>query len=827
MGEVYRARDPRLGREVAIKVLPEEMAKDGSRLHRFEQEARVVGSLSHPNLLSLYDVGRDDGVSYLVTELLEGRSLRDLLESGPLPARKAVEHAQQIARGLSAAHAKGVVHRDLKPANFFVARDGALKILDFGIAKLTQPDPRTSASLDPSTDTAEGRVVGTVGYMAPEQVRGLGVDARSDIFAFGAVLYEMLSGRRAFQGETTADTLTAILTKSPEELSRPGLALPPGLERIVLRCLEKDPEERFQSARDVAFALEAEGTATTATAARAPAAAGQGRRRLVLGVAVLAAAFAGSFLWGTRVGRPTSPSFTRVTFRRGIVDSARFTPDGETVIYSARWDGKPSEVFSQRLATAEARTVGLTGASVEKTAGGEMAVVLASGTLARVPLEGGSPREVVDSVAGADWKRDGTAFAIVRNVGDHQRLEYPIGQVLHETTGIERIGFPRISPRGDSVAFIDWTLGVGHRAGDVAVADLSGRMRTLSRGWGWLEGLAWSPEGSEVWFTASRFGVTRALHAVTLSGKERLVLRVPENLAIQDVARNGRVLLSHGRVRIEMWGRMAGDAADRDLTWLGTSVTAIVSPDGKQIVLQGTDERGPLMASAHLRRMDGSPPVRLADGEPFDVSPDWKHVLCGIGRRQLRLVPIGPGEARTLPRGTIDGYRWAFFHPDGQRIVVVGNERGRPLRLFVQDLPAGLPRPFSPEGVGFSFPAALFSPDGRCFCARPPGPPAPRVLYPIDGGEPRPIPWLGTRDQPLFWGEDGRSLFVWAPSAGIAATISRLDLESGHRARWLGLAPADPEGVRDVLPWFSSNGRYYAYSYWRTPSDLFLVEGLR
>jgi WD40 repeat protein len=253
MGEVYRARDTRLGRDVAVKVLPTEYAQSPDRLRRFEQEARLAGSLSHPNVLSLYDVGTHEGAPYLVTELLEGRSLRDVLDWGPLGVRKAVEYAQQIARGLAAAHAKGIVHRDLKPENLFVTRDGQVKILDFGLAKLTEAD---ASGFDKSTTTTEGRILGTTGYMSPEQVRGRPVDARSDIFALGAVLYEMLSGRRAFSGDTAADTMTAILTREPGEISGPGLSVPPGFERMVRQCLEKEPEERFQTAHDLALALE-------------------------------------------------------------------------------------------------------------------------------------------------------------------------------------------------------------------------------------------------------------------------------------------------------------------------------------------------------------------------------------------------------------------------------------------------------------------------------------------------------------------------------------------------------------------------------------------
>ena len=300
MGEVYRARDPRLGRDVAVKVLRDNASPSAEQLHRFEQEARIVGSLNHPNVLGLHDVGSYEGMPYIVTELLEGRLVRDILAAGPLPHRKAVECAQQVARGLAAAHERGIVHRDLKPANLFLTKDGQIKILDFGVAKLTEPGPTAG---DPSlTSTADGLVLGTEGYMSPEQVRGRGVDARSDIFALGAVVYEMLSGRRAFYGDTVPDTMTAILTKDPEDLSRPGLVVPFALDRIVRRCLEKDPAERFQSARDVAFALEAGAAPFVTASPLEPGVATDARSRRRLW-AVLSVGIGASLLFGAIVDR--------------------------------------------------------------------------------------------------------------------------------------------------------------------------------------------------------------------------------------------------------------------------------------------------------------------------------------------------------------------------------------------------------------------------------------------------------------------------------------------------------------------------------------------
>src|SRR3974390_2246601 len=260
MGEVYRARDARLNRDVAIKILPASFSSDPDRLQRFAQEARAAAALSHPNILSIYDIGDDQGAPYVVSELLEGETLRDRLRNGALAQRKATEYARQIASGLGAAHEKGIVHRDLKPEYIFITSDGRVKILDFGLAKLTRPEASDTA--DAATQTRQiatdaGTVMGTVGYMAPEQVRGKPADPRSDIFAFGAILYEMLSGKRAFHGDSAADTMSALLKEDPPDLAETNRNVSPALERIVRHCLEKNPAERFQSARDVAFNLDA------------------------------------------------------------------------------------------------------------------------------------------------------------------------------------------------------------------------------------------------------------------------------------------------------------------------------------------------------------------------------------------------------------------------------------------------------------------------------------------------------------------------------------------------------------------------------------------
>ena len=360
MGEVYRARDTRLGRDVAVKILPEAFARDEDRMRRFEQEARAVAALNHPNVLAIYDTGAQDGVPYLVSELLDGESLCESLRHGSLPTRKAVEYARQIADGLAAAHEKRIVHRDLKPENLFLTASGRVKILDFGLAKVpaSQSAP---ASPDASTATitavtSPGVVMGTTGYMAPEQVRGETVDHRADIFSLGATIYEMLTGKRAFKGQTAIETLNAILKEDPPDLDVDKAHIPPALERIVRHCLEKRPADRFQSARDLMFALDDILTTSVSAPARAlPFSNSIGK---LASVAVLAAAMgAGAVYWVS----PRTAPLDRAEFAisvPGEVSHLSLSPDGKWLAFvcPGETDGSPM-VFVQRIGSASAHAI--------------------------------------------------------------------------------------------------------------------------------------------------------------------------------------------------------------------------------------------------------------------------------------------------------------------------------------------------------------------------------------------------------------------------------------------------------------------------------------
>src|ERR1700689_677670 len=534
MGEVYRARDTRLQRDVAIKILPNALAQDQDRLRRFEQEARAVAALNHPNLLAIHDIGEQNGTRFIVSELLEGQSLRAELDSGPLPQRKASDYAAQIAQGLAAAHEKNIVHRDLKPENIFITREGRIKILDFGLAKFAPAKSETrheSAGLTlTSSPTEAGMVMGTAGYMAPEQVRGAAIDSRTDIFAFGAVLYEVLSGRRAFRRDTAAETMTAILKEEPPDLSEMNQPISPGLARIVRRCLEKQPEQRFQSAKDLAFALEALTGATSKTAATAVGAERPRWLGFVAIAAVAGVAIGAAIAWFLRPAPPLPPTFERVSFRHGEVIRGRFAPDGKTVLYSARFSGGAPDTYNIREDYPESTPAGLGGATVLSISRqGQMAVLIRpqffahyqwGGTLAVSPLGGSAPRELLENVYDADWSPDGNDLAVIDRTGNRWRLQYPMGKVLLD--GKNWMSDPRVSPDGKQVALFRHPPNTDDR-GDVILVDRAGQVKILSTGWESLEGLAWAPSGKEVWFSAAASGEQYCIHAVSLSAKERLL----------------------------------------------------------------------------------------------------------------------------------------------------------------------------------------------------------------------------------------------------------------------------------------------------------------
>ncbi len=818
MGEVYRARDTRLSREVAIKILPAAFANHADRLRRFEQEARAAGMLNHPNILVIYDIGRHQGAPYIVSELLEGETLREHTNGKALPVRKAIGYAQQIARGLAAAHEKGIVHRDLKPENLFITKDGRVKILDFGLAKLKPPQIGGAVDTEALTQkqlTDPGVVLGTVGYMSPEQVRGQEADHRADIFGFGAILYEMLTGKRAFEGTSAVETMNAILNEEPLELAGANRQIPPALERVMRHCLEKSPEERFQSARDLAFDLEMlsvpSGSGSTTAAETSARFKSRFRPALAIASLILVVGFTAYFI-GKRTGTSSPTTYRQLTFRRGTIWSARFAPDGKTIVYSAAWNGKPNEIFSTRPESPESRSIGLTKASIlSVSSAGEMAVLLnlsdlskktGRGTLARMPLVGGAPRELLEDVQDADWSPDGSKLAVVRYLAGRSKLECPPGKVLYETAGY--ISHPRISPNGNQIAFLDHPLQWVNN-GSVVVADLAGNRRTLSGEWGSsLDGLAWSAGGDEVWFTASKLGETRTLYAVTLDGRVRVVVRAPISLLLLDVSRDGRVLLTRNSYLTDIVGLPAGEAKERDLSWLDDVGISDLSTDGKIFIYTHWGEGSGPNGTAYLSKTDGSPAVPLGEGFATALSPDGKWVLStpAIPSSQILMLPTGAGEMKRLERDRIENYVWAGWFPDGKRILFVGREPGKGMRCYVQNAEGGQPRPVTPEGVLMkTIVMAFISSDGRYLIAADSQ--GRELLYSVKGMEnPRSIPGLAEDDHVIRWSADGRSLFVYRLRE-LPAKVYRLDLSTGRKELWKELTPSDLTGIHwpiDIYP---------------------------
>ncbi len=836
MGEVFRARDSRLGREVAVKILPPALAGDEERRRRFELEARAAGGFNHPNIVAVYDIGHQDGTHYVVSELLEGETLRARLAETPLPSHRALDYALQVARGLAAAHEHGIVHRDLKPENLFVTRDGLVKILDFGLAKLTQGAEAVDSS-DPTglptltRGTSPGTMVGTVGYMSPEQVRGQAVDHRSDIFSLGTILYEMFAGRRAFQRSSAVETLNAILKEEPPELVESGRPMPPGLDRVVRHCLEKRPEERFQSARDLLFDLETISGLGGSVVARSPAARAARRRlRAALAIAGLAALPLVGFLAGRATTRRPLPVYHQVSFRRGTVSAARFAPDGGTIFYTAAWDGGRSDVFQGRLDSPDARAVGFPGALLQGVAAGEMALVQrgpGGNVLGRVPLAGGAVRPIAENVGAADWSRDGAEFVVVRFGGARVRLELPPGRVVYETTG--NVTWPRISPRGDAVAFLDHPFPTDDR-GAIALVDRGGKRTVLADGWASAQGLAWSPDGSEVWFTAARTGARSQLYAVDRAGRLRLVTTAPARLVLHDIAPDGRVLLAHNVARMDVSALPPGASEERPLSWHDYSFAIDISPDGRLILFSESGEAGGRGYGVYLRGTDGSPAVRLGEGGVYALSPDGRWALTAPldAVTHVVLLPTGAGQPKTLELPGLARFLSAGFFPDGERIFVLGSEAGRPLRLFALDVTGGPLQPIAPEGVVMN--PNTISPDGRSFLGFRAGQTRQRFrLFPVGGGEDVAVPGVEPGDAPIDWADDGRRVFVVPRTdGGPSLKVFRLDTRTGARTPWRELRAPDPVGVAGLEGLrVTPDGRSYVYNIRRILSTLFVVEGLR
>ena len=833
MGEVFRARDTRLGRDVALKILPSTLSADQDRLRRFEQEARSAAALNHPNILAVHDVGTNNGVPYVVSELLEGRTLRQILERGALTTRKAIDYGAQIASGLAAAHEKGIIHRDIKPENVFVTKDGRVKILDFGLAKLTDL-PAADGAHATMTETDPGMVVGTVGYMSPEQLRAEPVDARSDVFSLGAVLYEMFAGERAFKGKTAVDTMSAILKEDPPDFPDAVHASAPAIERIVRRCLEKNVDERFQSVRDVTFALEALSSASgikpgVPSDPPLPRRSGVSLARAIV-IAAVASIAVGAAAWfaGGRFANkpPATADITQLTFRSGTVRGARFAPDSQNVLYAAAWDGQPVKLFSTRPGSPDSTALDLPDADlmgVARTTNEMLATLGAApaftfytrGTLARASVAGGAPRAILDNVIAADFSPAGQMVAAIVGLPGAFSLQFPVGTERLKTT--YPISHVRVAPDGEQLAFLSHPLGGDE--GDVRILGKTGEPRTISSGWLTLGGLAWAKGGTELWFTGARKGGTRALWAATLDGRERELYRSTESLTLEDLAADGRVLLSAGSFRSHVVYGSMSDPTDHDLAWFDFAVRPSLSGDGKLVAFTEAGEGAGDKYGVFVRPASGGAAARVLDGGGGIISPDGTQIFA----REIPdvhvgiLAPTGAGAPKRVPLNNLDQIIWWVWFPDGRHVLIIANAPGHPVRTWRLDTTTGRLEPITPEGAR----GRVVSPNGRLLAV---GAGSDRYFLDLQTGAKIAAKGVEASDEPIGFTADSSAVYAFQPDP-LGGSIFRIDIASGTRTLARTLHPSDPAGLAGLgNPVMSLDGEHFAYSVTSSKSELFLLK---
>lgn len=831
MGRVYRARDTRLGRDVALKMVEERFVKNPSVLERFEQEARLAGSLNHPNVLVVFDVGLHDGAPYLVTELLHGETLRERLAKGAVSLATALDWGVQIASGLAAAHAQGIVHRDLKPENVFITRSGHVKLLDFGIAKLMDGDRGLSThDLSESTVTPTGgmtqtgAVVGTPRYMSPEQVRGEAVDARTDLFSFGALLYEMLAGQRPFAGGSLVESGHAILHDEPPPLPD----IPPFLGQLIRRCLAKDPEARLQSARDLAFALEAlrsepePGPVSTRNALRTFV------RRAWWALALLAVA-----VGAVVIGRlqpsdsPASPTVEQVTFRP-VADyrSARFTPDARVVFTQEQ--GGTEGLFERNLASASLQELGLQNmllAAISST--GELAVFLTSSrfgslvpsTLARVH-GGGTPQPLEKNVVSADWSHSGE-LAIVRQEGTRHVLEFA-GRAIFQTTAPESIWNVRVSPRGDLLAFNHYPG--GDLQGEVVVVDREGRKRQVSRTWRRAIGLAWSPR-NEVWFTAGDDTLPTKLQAMPVTGPERTVYTALAPILIHDIAADGSVLIGQGFMERDITFLGEGVVNPRSLGWGAMDFSPRLSADGSQVLFStwGT-RRQPV---ALLRKTSGGPPQELGGDFAMDLSSDGRWALLGRDNDGLTLVATtGTGTRRKVPLPSLEFQATRFVGGTSRALSLARARTDSGYRLYSIDLDRSIATPLSEPMTELDVDVLEISPDSQWAATSALDEKSSLMLHPLSGGKPVTLTGLGPNVRPVGWAsKDELWLARVDPADPSVFRLIRFDVRRRVTVQERTIGTGGPGFALNLH--VTPDGKNIVFNQQRTTGHLYVVRGLQ
>jgi Tol biopolymer transport system component len=766
-------------------------------------------------------------------EFVNGETLAQRLRRGPIPMREALRMASEIADALEAAHEheKRIVHRDLKPANIMITENGAIKVLDFGLSQSHWAGaPLPSMASGSRSRSDPGRIEGTPPYMAPEQLRGDAPHRSTDVWAFGCVLYEMLTGKPAFHG-AGADMVAEVIKGEPDWSHLPA-DTPREILRLLQRCLAKDRRSRLRDIGDARIEIEEALAAMDAGEVPAVASPSAPAFRWRSRVTLLALAAIAMLVAIVSLKRPddAAPSYRQISFRKGTIWRARFSPDGRTVLYSASWNGGPIETFSTRGDGSSTRSEFPGADLLAVSSSDELAILrrpsflwwfINRGTLASAPLGGGTLRDMLDGVQEADWSPDGRSLAVARNIEGRNRLEYPIGKSLYETSGY--ISSPRVSPSGERVAFLDHPIQSDNR-GWVSVVDASGKKTDLSGEFAAVEGLAWSPRGDEIWVSANRAGESSAIYAISLSGAERVVTRGPGNWVLQDVTRDGKTLIAASPITVTMMGLGPGETVERDLSWLDFAGLVAISPTGSSYLFTHWGEGSGANYTTYLGRTDGSGAIRLGEGAGLTLSPDgqWALALLLTDHR-LVLLPTGSGETRSLAYPAIEefGFRAAWL-PDGRSIVFAGRESGHEMRSYVASIDAdGVPTPITPEGVT----ANVVSPDGAFAVGYDSFGNA--ALYPLAGGDTLPIAGLDSFDRIVGWSEDPRIIYVARYAQGILQLV-RLDTVSGYRETAKQIHLADTTGMTwlpDIL--VTPNGQSFVYQTTRTLSTLYVVEGLR
>ena len=705
MGEVYRALDTKLGREVALKILPADLSQDPERLARFDREARTLATLQHPNVASAYGFEETPEARFLVMELVEGEGLdRRAWPAARSRWTKSRKIAAQIASGLDAAHEKGIVHRDLKPANIRIGPDGSVKVLDFGLAKAwTGGDADGDLSNSPTMTahaTLQGVILGTAGYMAPEQARGQDVDKRADIWAFGVILWEMLTGQRLFDGNTVSDVMAGVLRADINQSALP-LDTPPSMRRLLKRCLEREIKHRLRDIGDAALELDEAGE-DDLTQAASPGGSGSPRRTVwlaLLAFAVLASAF---MTWTVARRNTAGPEdqplvrFEQRTFDQQTVFNARFLPGGQDLVFSGAYFGNTSELLHLSGTAKAPRRIGPLGTHLLSVSpSGELAVLVDaeyrhhrvfSGTLARMNLDG-APRPLVDNVSDADWGPDG-GMAIVRRVGGMHRLEYPIDTVLYETSGY--VSDIRISPDGTRVAFLDHQW-VRDDRGRLKTVDASRQVTTLSEEFWAIEGVVWAPDGQDILFSGTLHDVNLEALAVNLASRQvRDILSSPVRITVLDLDPQGNMLVIDETTINGVMAHPPGAGQDIDLTWLDSSWGPGLTPDNQTLVF--TNGYGGTNYSVVTRSIDRSPLTTLGEGDAGPLSPDGAWVLAKVADPPgLVLYPLGTGAPLPLEKGPIVQYIETQWFPDSRHVFFTAKEANGPLRCYRQAVAGGLP----------------------------------------------------------------------------------------------------------------------------------------